>query len=41
MTVLVIDVGGMHIKVLPLGCRLGDNENAFIGGFQLWQEWHV
>jgi polyphosphate glucokinase len=81
MTVLVIDVGGTHIKilatgkkrrrrqvvvvieklkaalqpddvvigggnakkldVLPIGCRLGDNANAFIGGFQLWQEWHV
>jgi polyphosphate glucokinase len=34
-------IGGGNAKkldVLPIGCRLGDNANAFIGGFQLWQE---
>lgn len=25
------------LKELPLGCRLGDNSNAFIGGFRLWE----
>jgi len=25
------------IKELPLGCRAGDNNNAFLGGFRLWQ----
>jgi polyphosphate glucokinase len=37
-------IGGGNAKkldVLPIGCRLGDNANAFIRGFQLWQEWHV
>ncbi len=24
------------LKDLPLNCRLGDNENAFVGGFRLW-----
>ncbi len=26
------------LKELPAGCRLGDNANAFIGGFRLWQD---
>jgi polyphosphate glucokinase len=26
------------LKVLPEGCRLGDNAHAFIGGFRLWEE---
>jgi polyphosphate glucokinase len=26
------------LKDLPPGCRLGDNANAFAGGFRLWQE---
>jgi polyphosphate glucokinase len=26
-----------QLKTLPRGCRLGDNANAFIGGFRLWQ----
>ena len=26
------------IKELPPKCRLGDNHNAFIGGFRLWDE---
>ncbi len=25
-----------HLKELPPGCRLGDNENAFLGGFRMW-----
>jgi predicted NBD/HSP70 family sugar kinase len=34
-------IGGGNAKKLaelPPGCRLGDNANAFIGGFRLWQE---
>jgi hypothetical protein len=23
--------------MLPAGCRAGDNANAFIGGFRLWE----
>ena len=26
------------LKILPQGCRLGDNANAFIGGFRLWNK---
>jgi len=26
------------LKKLPPGCRLGDNANAFVGGFRLWDE---
>lgn len=26
-----------HLKKLPEGCRLGDNANAFVGGFRLWE----
>jgi polyphosphate glucokinase len=26
------------LKELPKGCRLGTNENAFRGGFALWEE---
>jgi polyphosphate glucokinase len=25
-----------HLKELPPGCRLGDNDNAFAGGFRMW-----
>jgi polyphosphate glucokinase len=25
------------LKVLPPKCRAGDNANAFIGGFRLWE----
>jgi polyphosphate glucokinase len=25
------------LKELPPDCRLGDNANAFIGGFRLWE----
>ena len=27
-----------YLKTLPPLCRLGDNANAFVGGFRLWQE---
>jgi hypothetical protein len=26
------------LKELPQGCRVGDNTNAFLGGFRLWEE---
>jgi hypothetical protein len=26
-----------QLKALPPGCRPGDNANAFVGGFRLWQ----
>jgi len=26
------------LKVLPPGCRAGDNSHAFVGGFRLWEE---
>jgi polyphosphate glucokinase len=25
------------LKELPKGCRAGDNANAFVGGFRLWE----
>ena len=34
-------IGGGNAKklrVLPTGCRLGSNANAFVGGFRVWQE---
>jgi polyphosphate glucokinase len=33
-------LGGGNVKqleTLPPGCRAGDNANAFIGGFRLWE----
>jgi len=27
-----------NLKRLPKGCRAGDNANAFVGGFRLWEE---
>ncbi|MCE9619568.1 MAG: ROK family protein [Planctomycetes bacterium] len=27
-----------NLKELPAGCRLGDNANAFEGGFRLWEK---
>jgi polyphosphate glucokinase len=27
-----------ELKRLPKGCRAGDNANAFIGGFRLWED---
>ena len=29
-----------NLKKLPKHCRAGDNANAFIGGFRLWEETH-
>ena len=26
------------LKELPPGCRIGDNANAFVGGFRLWED---
>jgi len=26
------------LKALPKGCRTGDNANAFLGGFRLWEK---
>jgi polyphosphate glucokinase len=26
-----------HLKEVPPGCRVGDNANAFLGGFRLWE----
>ena len=26
-----------HLEKLPPGCRMGDNANAFLGGFRLWE----
>ena len=26
-----------ELKALPAGCRTGDNANAFVGGFRLWE----
>jgi polyphosphate glucokinase len=26
------------LKTLPEGCRLGENANAFLGGFRLWDQ---
>jgi polyphosphate glucokinase len=27
-----------RLKVIPHGCRLGSNANAFVGGFRMWNE---
>jgi polyphosphate glucokinase len=35
-------LGGGNVKILkelPSGCRVGDNANAFEGGFRLWNGW--
>ena len=35
---VVIGGGNVRLlKALPSGCRLGDNANAFTGGFRLWE----
>jgi polyphosphate glucokinase len=42
---LVVDyvvLGGGNVKKLrrlPEGARLGDNQNAFVGGFRLWEDY--
>jgi polyphosphate glucokinase len=27
-----------QLKAMPTGCREGDNANAFLGGFRLWEK---
>jgi polyphosphate glucokinase len=35
---IVLGGGNMEkLKMLPPGCRPGDNANAFLGGFRLWE----
>jgi len=26
------------LEKLPVGCRAGENANAFVGGFRLWED---
>lgn len=36
-----IVLGGGNVRLLkeiPAGCRVGDNANAFVGGFRLWEK---
>ena len=34
---IVLGGGGVdELDELPDGCRRGENENAFLGGFRLW-----
>jgi polyphosphate glucokinase len=36
---VVLGGGNIHkLNVLPPGCRAGDNDNAFLGGFRLWPD---
>lgn len=36
---VVLGGGNVHrLKKLPPGCRAGDNFNAFLGGFRLWEK---
>lgn len=36
---IVLGGGNVHkLKQLPPGCRAGDNANAFLGGFRLWED---
>jgi polyphosphate glucokinase len=36
---VVLGGGNVHkLKELPPGCRVGDNANAFRGGFRLWED---
>lgn len=36
---VVLGGGNVHkLKVLPPGCRVGDNANALLGGLQLWKK---
>ena len=36
---VVLGGGNVHkLKTLPPGCRAGDNFNAFVGGFRLWEK---
>jgi polyphosphate glucokinase len=36
---VVLGGGNVHrLDTLPPGCRAGDNANAFLGGFRLWED---
>jgi len=35
---MVAGVKKLAAKKLPKGCRVGDNANAFLGGFRLWRK---
>jgi glucose-6-phosphate isomerase len=36
---VVLGGGNVHqLETLPPGCRAGDNGNAFLGGFRLWEQ---
>ena len=36
---VVLGGGNVHqLKELPPGCRVGDNANAFLGGFRMWKQ---
>src|SRR3989449_492403 len=36
---VVLGGGNVHqLDTLPAGCRAGDNANAFLGGFRLWEK---
>jgi polyphosphate glucokinase len=36
---VVLGGGNAHLLMaLPRGCRLGENANAFVGGFRLWEK---
>ena len=35
---IVLGGGNVHkLKTLPPGCRMGDNANAFLGGYRMWE----
>jgi polyphosphate glucokinase len=38
-TVLLGGGQAKKLKQVPPGCNLGDNKNAFLGGFRLWEGW--
>jgi polyphosphate glucokinase len=39
---VVLGGGNIHqLETLPPGCRAGDNSNAFVGGFRLWERARV
>jgi polyphosphate glucokinase len=39
---VVLGGGNVHqLDTLPTGCRAGDNANAFVGGFRLWEPTQV
>ena len=39
---VVLGGGNVHqLETLPPGCRAGDNSNAFVGGFRLWERARV